>query len=333
MANLIASETENQRIIATKQSFGESENIYRAWRESLLESIALLDAAIDFSDENETFGLKKVEKLLNEVVKKAANTIELAKNNQEILFGTKVLIFGPPNSGKSSLFNLLSREDRAITSDEAGTTTDQNSNVLEISGIRTVITDTAGLRNASRNVEKIGVEKTQESIKQRNKFILVLSPDCFSDENCKLIESTLKNINTKKTIVIFNKNDLPDFQAGKNLWISKIKQLKKLKNISISCASDIKNVNILVELNNFISKNLLTIDTLGNDDYFFSEKRQIDIVQKIVVHIKDALMSLDDLEISVNYLDQAVKLLDELFGKNNYEDRLGYIFNRFCIGK
>ena len=166
LANLIASETENQRIIATKQSFGESENIYRAWRESLLESIALLDAAIDFSDENETFGLKKVEKLLNEVVKKAANTIELAKNNQEILFGTKVLIFGPPNSGKSSLFNRLSREDRAITSDEAGTTTDQNSNVLEISGIRTVITDTAGLRNASRNVEKIGVDKTQESIKQ-----------------------------------------------------------------------------------------------------------------------------------------------------------------------
>ena len=333
MANLIASETENQRIIATKQSFGESENIYRAWRESLLESIALLDAAIDFSEENETFSLKKVEKSLNEVVKKATNTIELAKNNQEILFGTKVLIFGPPNSGKSSLFNLLSREDRAITSDEAGTTTDQNSNVLEISGIRTVITDTAGLRNASRNVEKIGVEKTQESIKQRNKFILVLSPDCFSDENCKLIESTLKNINTKKTIVIFNKNDLPDFQAGKNLWISKIKQLKKLKNISISCTLGIKNVNILVELNNFISKNLLTIDTLGNDDYFFSEKRQIDIVQKIVVHIKDALMSLDDLEISVNYLDQAVKLLDELFGKNNYEDRLGYIFDRFCIGK
>ena len=136
LANLIASETENQRIIATKQSFGESENIYRTWRESLLESIALLDAAIDFSDENETFSLNKVEKSLNEVVKKATNTIELAKNNQEILFGTKVLIFGPPNSGKSSLFNLLSREDRAITSDEAGTTTDQNSNVLQISGIR-----------------------------------------------------------------------------------------------------------------------------------------------------------------------------------------------------
>ena len=85
----------------------------------------MLDAAIDFSEENETFNLKKVKKTLIEVVKKAKNTIELANNNKEISFGTKVLIFGPPNSGKSSLFNLLSREDRAITSDEAGTTTDQ----------------------------------------------------------------------------------------------------------------------------------------------------------------------------------------------------------------
>ena len=333
LANLIASETENQRLVASKQTFGESENICRIWRNSLLQSIAMLDAAIDFSEENETFNLKKVKKTLTEVVKKAKNTIELAKNNKEISFGTKVLIFGPPNSGKSSLFNLLSREDRAITSDEAGTTTDQSSNVLEISGIRTVITDTAGLRNANRKVEKIGVHKTRESIEQRNKFILVLSPDCFSIESSKLIESTLKKINTRKTIVVFNKKDLDGFQVGKNLWMSKIKQLKKLKNISISCTSDVKNINTLVKLNNFISKNLLTIDTLNNDDYFFSEERQINIIQKIVVFIEDALISLDDLEISVNYLNQAVMLLDELFGKNDYEDRLGYIFDKFCIGK
>ena len=89
----------------------------------------------------------------------------------------------------------------------------------------------------------------------------------------------------------------------------------------------------MVKLNNFISKNLLTIDTLNNDDYFFSEERQINIIQKIVVFIEDALISLDDLEISVNYLNQAVMLLDELIGKNDYADRLGYIFDNFCIGK
>lgn len=115
--------------------------------------------------------------------------------------------------------------------------------------------------------------------------------------------------------------------------MSKINQLKKLKNISISCVKDAKNINILIKLNNFISKNLLTIDTSKNDDYFFSEERQINIVQKIIVHIKNSLNNLEDLEIAVNYLNQAINLLDELFGKNDYEDRLGYVFDKFCIGK
>ena len=72
---------------------------------------------------------------------------------------------------------------------------------------------------------------------------------------------------------------------------------------------------------------------LKNDDYFFSEERQINIVQKIIVHIKNSLNNLEDLEIAVNYLNQAINLLDELFGKNDYEDRLGYVFDKFCIGK
>ena len=142
-----------------------------------------------------------------------------------------------------------------------------------------------------------------------------------------------KNLDLKKTILVFNKKDLLGFQEGKNLWISKINQLKKLKNISISCVKDAKNINILIKLNNFISKNLLTIDTSKNDDYFFSEERQINIVQKIIVHIKNSLNNLEDLEIAVNYLNQAINLLDELFGKNDYEDRLGYVFDKFCIGK
>ena len=333
LANLIASESENQRIIASKQTFGESENICKIWRNTLLESIAVLDAAIDFTEENESFNVDQIRKNLSLIIKKANKTIELAHNNKEILYGTKVLIFGPPNSGKSSLFNYLSREERAITSDKLGTTTDHNSNVLEISGIRTIITDTAGLRNAKREVEKIGVEKTKKAIEKKDKFILVLSPDCFSIENCKLIDSALENIDSKKIILVFNKNDLSNFQEAKSQWMSEIKRLKKLKKISISCARDSKNINNLIRLNNFISKNLLIIDTLNNDDYFFSEKRQIENIQKIIINIEDSLKFLNDLEIAVNYLTEAVRILDELFGKNDYEERLGYVFDKFCIGK
>ena len=115
--------------------------------------------------------------------------------------------------------------------------------------------------------------------------------------------------------------------------MSEIKRLKKLKKISISCARDSKNINNLIRLNNFISKNLLIIDTLNNDDYFFSEKRQIENIQKIIINIENSLKFLNDLEIAVNYLTEAVRILDELFGKNDYEERLGYVFDKFCIGK
>ena len=116
-------------------------------------------------------------------------------------------------------------------------------------------------------------------------------------------------------------------------WMSEIYQLRDLKNISISCVFDSKNINKLINLNNFISKNLLTIDTLNNDDYFFSENRQIENVRQIITHTKDAIKHLNELEIAVDYLTKAVQVVDELFGKNDYEERLGYVFDKFCIGK
>ena len=123
------------------------------------------------------------------------------------MYGAKVLIFGPPNSGKSSLFNYLSREEKAITSDEAGTTTDQNFNTLEICGIRAIISDTAGLRKTKRKIEKIGVERTNLAISQNNKFILVCLPGALT-KKAKLIDSALEKINLKQTIIVFNKSDL-----------------------------------------------------------------------------------------------------------------------------
>ena len=77
--------------------------------------------------------------------------------------------------------------------------------MLEISGIRTIITDTAGLRKTTRKVEKIGIDRTKKSIEENNKFILVLSPDCYTNQNCKLVNEVLKNLDLKKTILVFNK--------------------------------------------------------------------------------------------------------------------------------
>ena len=89
----------------------------------------------------------------------------------------------------------------------------------------------------------------------------------------------------------------------------------------------------MIELNNFINDNLLAIDTLNNDDYFFSEKRQIDNLNEIIRHLENSINNIDELEISSDYLMKALRVLDKLYGKNDFEERLGYIFERFCIGK
>ena len=89
----------------------------------------------------------------------------------------------------------------------------------------------------------------------------------------------------------------------------------------------------MIELYNFINENLLAVDTLNNDDHFFSEKRQIDNLKEIIKYLENSISSIDELEISSDYLMKALRDLDKLYGKNDFEERLGYIFERFCIGK
>ena len=204
---------------------------------------------------------------------------------------------------------------------------------MELAGAKAVFTDTAGLRNALRNIEKKGIAKTKQAIDESSRFILVLSPDCLSEKNIVVLSKTLESIQGKRIVVIFNKNDLSSFETKKDEWISKIDVLKKIKSLSISCVSDKQNIKKLIELYNFINENLLAVDTLNNDDYFFSEKRQIDNLKEIIKYLENSISSIDELEISSDYLMKALRDLDKLYGKNDFEERLGYIFERFCIGK
>ena len=178
LANLISSETENQRVLANKLTFGQTENICKVWRKLILDTVSILDAAIDFSEENESFDVTEVSKKLSQLLEQIELTVEYSEDLSKIEIGGKIVIFGPPNSGKSSFFNYISREERAITSNEEGTTTDLNTNVMELAGSKVVFTDTAGLRNALRSIEKKGIAKTKQVIDESSRFILVLSPDC-----------------------------------------------------------------------------------------------------------------------------------------------------------
>ena len=331
--NLISAETETQRIVASRQTFGNSENILRKWRDQLLENIAILDAEIDFSEDQNDYNLDKVKNSLKFINKKMIDTIESSENNQRIISGENILIFGPTNAGKSTLFNFLCQEDLMITSSQMGTTTDQSSKTLNLLGKKVTITDSAGLRISKNLIEKKGIRKTQESLNINKYFILVLSSDSYTNKNAEILEKILIDLTEKNIIIIFNKIDLDGFEKKKDNWFKKIEGLKKFKTLKVSLLKNKTNSNLLTKISKFIDKELIKLDLLNTENFFFSERRQIHIIEQTRKYLNHALENFDEIEIACNYLNSAVKKLDELYGRNDPENKLGLIFNKFCIGK
>ena len=333
LANLISSETEQQRIVASRQTFGQTQNICKEWREVILENLAILDSAIDFPEEGEDYNLKVILKNLTKIIKTAKKAIEFFNTCEQTYNGQDVVIFGPPNSGKSSFYNLLCQENKAITSSIKGTTRDKNTTQLEIFGLKTTITDTAGLRKANNYIEKKGVKKTLQILDTSKNFILVLSPDSFSKMNTSFIEDAISKIKDKNLVVVYNKNDLTSFMKAKTKWVSQIPSLGKFNNFSISCKENKSNYQMLSSLMKFLNKNLLSIDRNSNENYYFFEKAQISIISSMVDNLEMCIKNIKNIEIASDYLSRTLSSLDTLYGKSDVEDRLEVVFNKFCIGK
>ena len=179
LANLISSETEQQRQVASNQTFGQTQNICKEWREVTVENLAILDSAIDFPEEGEVYNFKTILKNLKKILQTAKKSIKFSETCQQAYSGQDVVIFGPPNSGKSSFYNLLCQENKAITSSIKELLEIKNTTNLKSLVFKATITDTAGLRKASDLIEKQGVKKTLQILDISKNFILVLSRTLF----------------------------------------------------------------------------------------------------------------------------------------------------------
>ena len=333
LIDLIDAETDAQRRQALLQSRGVLGDLYNSWRDKLLPCLAHLEAAIDFPEEGETFNLKEIGFQIKKIIDEAKKSLSVSENIKNFSDKEGIVLFGPPNTGKSSIFNLLCQEERAITSAVKGTTTDKNIHNLDLFGVKISITDTAGIRNAKNTVEKIGVRKTKKTLNESKNLILVLSPDSLNKKNLESIMSFQEVLLKKNLVVIFNKSDLDNFETKKIKWKSEFPFIEKIPKISISCKDKSKNLNMLRRLIKFIDSNLILFDRKLNQDYYFPEKRHIEIISSMILDLENFLVNFDDVEIAHENINLAIKKLDELYGKNDIEDRLGNIFNNFCIGK
>jgi tRNA modification GTPase len=324
--DLISSKTDKGFDIALKQLEGNLSFSIQEIRDKLLQIIAHITVNIEYPDEDiEEITYNDLLSQINDILKRINYLIDSSETGKIIKEGLRTVIIGKPNVGKSSLLNALLKESRAIVTEIPGTTRDIIEEMLNINGIPLIIIDTAGIRETSDQVEKIGVEKTKETFNKGDVIIFILNAAEELTHEDFMIMELLKN---KKAIILFNKTDLPV-----KCDIEEVR--KKLVNKKIIYTS-IKEGQGLKELEKTISDMVYTGQIRQDNNLFITNVRHKNLLEKSKNYIIDAVSmlkrkeALDFIEID---LRNAWESLGEIIGESITEDIIDEVFARFCLGK
>lgn len=317
--DLIACETEIQHRQALNQLSGKLGIIYDNWRESIIELVALIQANIDFPEDDippSTIEIIdfKIKKLKQEI----SDHLNDNKIGHKIKDGLNLAIIGAPNVGKSSLINNLTQSEIAIVSDIAGTTRDIIETHLDIKGIAVKIADTAGLRETTDIIEKEGIKRALKKAQHADIKIFLVEAD-NPKFNFEIIDAN--------TIIAINKIDkitnfsLEDFIKNNQLQ-------KFLPNIvAISLINNINTSQLIKTIENIIEKIIpFTIPAS------ITQERYRLILQECLKNLENFSLE-KNIEISAQDLWFASQDLAKITGKIDVENILDNIFSRFCIGK
>jgi tRNA modification GTPase len=309
LSDLVSAETEAQRRLAVGQSEGRLRLLYDDWRSRLVRMRAMVEASIDFSDEDDV--AERALKSLSVGLSALASEIELHiagyRSGEIIRDGFQVVIAGAPNAGKSSLLNALVKRDVAIASDEAGTTRDLIDVRLEIAGNLVVLTDTAGLRDAQSKVEAIGVARARARIETADLVMLV-------SNMAKPVEIDLSEVRA------------PVLKVGTHLDVVGVG--RGLVEFPLSATNGEGIVELLEELGRRAS------DAVSLDTAIPTRERQVSLLRNTLSELQSAShISSDDFDLIAEHLRRATDFVGRIVGRVDVEDLLDVIFSQFCIGK
>lgn len=316
--SLITARSKDTLKILTYQMQGSLSEFVESLRDELVKTLAYTEVCIDYAEEDlPTDILEKINILLSKNYKKLDEIVTISKQRKGLIEGFKVAIIGKPNVGKSSILNALLSYDRAIISNEAGTTRDSIEESLMLGSHLVRIIDTAGIREGVSNIEKIGIET---AIKKANEADIILavfdSSAKFDDEDRVILEicAGLKK-NDKKIFYILNKSDL----------IQKFD--KKLnKPLKISAKEGIRLVTD--ELKNYL-------DTKNYDGIMLTATYQINAVnsaKEAILRAKN-LLNENELELFAYEINSAISEISSITRPFERTEILDEMFSSFCLGK
>jgi tRNA modification GTPase len=325
--DLILAKTMASLEIANRQLRGALYREMTSMRERLIDRLALIEAHIDFPEEEiERVSLTRLQADLAEAVKKMEDWIASYEEGRIFREGISCAIIGKTNVGKSSLLNVLLKEDRAIVTPVPGTTRDVIEEVLSINGIPLRLMDTAGLRKTADAVEHEGVKRTKERIGDADLVLLVVdgSRD-FDGDDLEIFQGT----EAKKRVVVLNKKDLlqkTPFDLMKD----------RFPNESIISISALKNEGI-DDLRSAIFNTLIHKGVRTSPDHLIvANIRHKQALAQAKDNLSNAIESLEEgrsLEFIAFEIRSALEALGELVGETATEEVLNRIFDQFCIGK
>ncbi len=313
--DLIDATTLYQARIAAQQTQGSVSRRFAPVKTQLLELIALLEAGIDFAEDD--ISVAPPSEILRRLDPIIAQTDALARSfryGNLVRSGFSLAIIGPPNAGKSSLFNRLLQQDRAIVTEFPGTTRDVVSEMAEFSGIPVRLVDTAGIRDTNEVIEQLGIERSFQAMADADLTIIVLDGTAPHDG-----ELTAKAREQGRFLVVANKSDLPEFHVRQD-------------QIAVSAL----NGEGIDRLREAIFNSLAPRGELENQGGFITSLRQSSLLQEALAMLekaRDAAQAGLPHELLMLDLYCALHPIDAITGATTADDILNKIFTTFCIGK
>ena len=331
VSDLISSKSKMAANLAIKQLKGIFSSKIKQLKSKLIDLLSLIELELDFAEEDVEFAdRQELINIINEIETWTTDLLKSFRLGNAMKEGIPVAITGKPNVGKSTLLNLLLRENKAIVSDIPGTTRDIVEDVININGVRFRLIDTAGIRHTNDVVENLGIEESVDAIKKAEINIVVADATIDLKENEEHLTKVIANKQKEsKVLFLINKID----KAGKNT----IEALKQLADKYGAYPMEIiaKNDNYAT----YIYEKIYEIS--GASSYYEEEsivinERHYQALTKISESINEVKKGLG-MDLPTDLLTQELKqimfYLGEISGEVTEDDILGNIFSKFCIGK